>query len=56
MDREQALRELYEEKMQEVFECSANYLMTTPRKGYEDEFYRAKKIAEILKEMIDEMY
>lgn len=54
MERKQVLEELYEDKMQEVFLHSANYLMTIPKKGHESEFYRAKETADILKEMIEE--
>lgn len=55
MDRKQVLQALYEEKMQEIFEYAANYLMTVPKKGYEREFYKAKEITDVLEEMLEEI-
>lgn len=46
------LRELYERSMNKIFEMSANYLMTVPRKGCEEEFAKEKEIVDMLDRLI----
>lgn len=45
------LQELYERSMNRIFEMSANYLMTIPKKGCEEEFAKEKEIAELLEQL-----
>lgn len=49
----EVLKELYDEEMNRVFECSANYLMTIPRKGLEKEHEHHIQRANVLKELIE---
>lgn len=44
------LKEYFDEEMNNVFCYSANWLMDSPRKGYEKEFYEARERADILRE------
>ena len=48
------LNEYFDREMNTVFCYSANYLMTIPKKGYEQEWNQAKEKAEILEGMIKE--
>jgi len=41
--------------MNNVFAYSANWLMTVPKKGYENEWEKARIKADILEEMIKEL-
>ena len=43
MNRKQVLQVLYKEKMQEIFEYSANYLMTVPKKDMKTNFTGQRK-------------
>lgn len=57
-DREERLvflKKAYERVMYVVFNCSANYLMTVPKKGHEEEFKDANKRADMLSEWIKEL-
>ena len=40
--------------MNRVFEMSAEYTMTVPKKGCEEEFAKEKEIAEMLNRLIEE--
>lgn len=46
------LNELFDRSMDKVFNLSANYLMTVPKKGCEKEFAHEKEIADMLKDLI----
>ena len=46
------LNELFDRSMDKVFNLSANYLMTIPKKGCEKEFAHEKEIADMLKDLI----
>ena len=52
--KKELLKELYERSMNRVFEMSAEYTMTVPKKGCEEEFNREKEIAEMLNRLIEE--
>lgn len=54
MTKKEILKKLYDRSAQRVFEMSANYAMTTPKKGYEEEFKEEKEIAEWLYDEIKE--
>ena len=54
MSRLDALKIVYEEKMNDLFSYSGNYLLTVPKKGYEKEWSEAKEITDVLKDIIDE--
>lgn len=43
------LRDYYDREMNNVFCYSANYLMNSPRRGYEKEWHSAKDRAELLR-------
>lgn len=49
----EVLRELYDEAMNTVFAYSANYLMNSPKKGYEREFEKAEFRASVLESLIE---
>ena len=46
------LNELFDRSMDKVFNLSANYLMTVPKKGCEKEFAHEKEIADMLSDLI----
>lgn len=52
MNEKEVLQELYEETMDKVFACSANYLMTIPKKGLEAEHEKYRERAEVLDRLI----
>ena len=54
MGRIEILKEYYNREMNNVFCYSANYLMNSPKKGYEREFEAAIMKADTLREMIEE--
>ncbi len=57
-DREERLvflKKTYERVMDIVFNNSANYTMTIPKKGYEEDFKAAKKQQALLENWISEM-
>ncbi len=54
MTYEEVLQILYERSMQRIFEMSANYAMTIPKKGFEVEFEKERQIADWLKEKMNE--
>ena len=55
MTEKEMLEEFYEETMDLIFRTSDNYLMTVPIKGLEAEWRKAKKKAELLKNMVERM-
>ena len=55
MNRAELLKEYYNNEMNNVFAYSANWLMTVPKKGYENEWEKARIKADILEEMIKEL-
>lgn len=55
MERLDFLRKAYDREMDIVFNNSANYLMTVPKKGHEEEFKEAKKRADMLSAWIKEL-
>jgi len=55
MNRIELLKEYYNNEMNNVFAYSANWLMTVPKKGYENEWEKARIKADILEEMIKEL-
>jgi len=55
MNRAELLKEYYNNEMNNVFAYSANWLMTVPKKGYENEWEKARIKADILDEMIKEL-
>ncbi len=54
MDKKRVLEILMERSRQKIFECSANYLMTKPKRGYEDEFQEEKEILDVLQNLMEE--
>ena len=54
MQRIDLLKEYYDREKNNVFAYSANYLMNSPKKGYEREFEAAVMKTELLEEMIAE--
>lgn len=52
MTEREVLQEVYDGLMQNVFVRSANYLMTVPKRGFEDEFYHYKEMADIVCAML----
>ena len=48
MTIEKLLEELYEEAMDELFQCSGNYKMTLPKRGMQERFEKYKERSEIL--------
>jgi len=52
MDEVKLLMKYYEQEMNEVFETSADYKMTTAKKGFEDRHEEATIRAEQLRDMI----
>lgn len=55
MTKQELLKEYYEREMNNVFVCSANYLMDFPKKGYEKEWREAKEKAELIMKLIEEV-
>lgn len=53
--RVEFLKQAYDRVMNIVFNNSANYLMTIPKKGHEEEFREAHKTAHMLEEWIKEL-
>ena len=53
MTEKEILKELYDEAMDWVFTCSANYLMTIPKKGMEKEHAKYLERAQALERMIE---
>ena len=49
------LKQAFDREMNIVFNNSASYLMTVPKKGHEDEFREAKKGADMLDTWIKEL-
>lgn len=49
------LREYLDRERNNVFCCSANYLMDSPKRGYEREFQEAQEKTEILVDLIDRL-
>lgn len=54
MSRIDILKKLYDQAMNYVFSYSGNYLMNSPRKGYEKEWQEATEIADELETMLKE--
>lgn len=54
MREKELLQELYDRSMNRIFTMSANYLMTIPKKGMEEEFAHEKEIAQMLDNLIKE--
>lgn len=52
MSEYEMLKEIYEETMNRVFKCSANYQMTVPRKGLEREHEKYREWAEMLESLM----
>lgn len=52
MRKSELLKKYYEMEMNKVFAYSANYLMNSPKKGYEKEWKEAMERAELLEEMM----
>ena len=54
MDIIDILKDYYEREMNNVFCYSSNYLMNSPKRGYEKEFDEARERAEIIRqELLD---
>lgn len=53
--KRELLVELFERSMDKVFNLSANYLMTIPKKGREKEFAHEKEIADMLADMLSDL-
>jgi hypothetical protein len=53
MNKIKLLMKYYEQEMNEVFQTSADYKMTTAKKGFEERHEEATIRAEMLKEMIE---
>lgn len=53
MTEKEMLMEFYDEVMNVVFQTSADYRMTTPKKGLEKEWSAAKEKSVLLKNMIE---
>lgn len=51
MTEQDVLNELYEDLMNKVFTLSANYLMSIPKRGFENEWRHYKEMAECLDAM-----
>ncbi len=54
MTRKELLEKYYDMEMNNVFCYSANYLMDSPKKGYDHEWREARERADFLKELIGE--
>lgn len=54
MDKKQVLEILMDRSRQRLFECSANYLMTKPKRGYESEFQQEREILDVLENLMGE--
>ena len=52
MEEKAILQTLYDRSMEKIFGMSANYLMTTPKKGFEKEFQAERAIADYLQMML----
>ena len=49
----ECLKGLFEEEMQQVFLCSADWLMSRPKKGMEDDWETHRQRAEILQSLLE---
>ena len=54
MSRIDILKKLYDQEMDNVLSYSSNWLMNSPRKGYEEEWKEATEIADELKAILKE--
>jgi len=54
MDKKELLQKYYDMEMNNVFAYSSNYLMSSPKKGYEREWCESKERASLLLELITE--
>ena len=54
MDKKQVLEILLDRSRQKLFECSANYLMTKPKRGLEAEFQEEREILDVLENLMNE--
>ena len=54
MDKKQVLEILIDRSRQRLFECSANYLMTKPKRGLESEFQEEREILDVLENLMEE--
>ena len=54
MTVKELLEKYYDMEMNNVFCYSANYLMDSPKKGYEREWAEAKARAEMLRQLMEE--
>lgn len=52
MTTKDLLTEYLDREHNNVFAYSANYLMTTPKRGYEREFQEAQERVELLEELL----
>ena len=52
MTAKELLQEYFEREMNNVFIFSKNYLMNSPKKGYEREWREAKERADLLEQLI----
>lgn len=53
MDKKELLQKYYDMEMNNVFAYSANYLMSSSKKGYEREWCEAKERADALLELMN---
>ena len=54
MDKKQVLEILRDRSCQRLFGCSANYLMTKPKRGLEAEFQEEREILDVLENLMEE--
>lgn len=54
MTKKELLQKYFDEEMNEVFRCSANYRMDCPKKGCEGEWEEAMVRAEELRKLMEE--
>jgi len=54
MDKKELLQKYYDMEMNNVFAYSSNYLMSSPKKGYEREWCESNERATLLLELIRE--
>lgn len=52
MDKKELLQKYYDMEMNNVFAYSSNYLMSSPKKGYEREWCEANERASLLLEQM----
>lgn len=55
MSEMELLKEYLEQEMNNVFCYSANYLMDTPKRGYEKEFEEAQERVKLLKGLVEKL-